>query len=453
VSSTAITGIFAWEALDSRGNPTVACEVSLRSGARGAVIVPSGASTGAHEAVELRDGGMRYGGRGVRAAVANATGELAERVTGMDAADQVALDAALKETDGTPGLRRLGANAVLAVSLAAACAVADAAGVPLYRRLLAGDSPLLPMPMVNVLSGGAHARGGVELQDFLAVPLGAGSFAEAMEWVWRVRRAAEELVAARGLTTLIADEGGLGPPLPSSRAALELLSEAIASSGLRPVKDVAIALDVAASQLVTAEGPYGLGGEELTGAELTAEVERWCGSHPIVSIEDPLAEDDWAGWAEATALLGDRVQLVGDDLFATDVERLERGIRERVANAVLVKPNQAGTLSGAEAVVRRAAEAGYRAIVSARSGDTEDAWLADLAVGWRAGQIKVGSLTRSERTAKWNRLLRIEAELGGEAELARPFDPRSGMLGKVVGEKDRRRQERSTKPKAGGEGA
>lgn len=416
-----IAAVFAWEALDSRGNPTVACEVSLRSGARGAVVVPSGASTGAHEAVERRDGGTRYAGGGVRGVVASVRGELAEQVVGLDARNQEALDAALREADGSPDLSRLGANAVLAISLATACAAASAGGLPLWRRLLGEEAPVLPMPTVNIVSGGAHVADGVDMQDFLVVPIGATSFAEAIELAWRVRRSTHEIAAKRGLSTLVADEGGLGPPLPSSLAALELLAEGIERSGLRPGADVAIAIDVAATQFFAPPGAYRLRGDAprvVDAAALIAELESWCDAHPVVSLEDVLAEDDWDSWAEATRRLGSRVRLIGDDLFATDLSRLERGIREGVANAVVVKPNQAGTLSAASAVVRRAREAGYGVVVSARSGDTEDAWLGDLAVGWRAAEIKVGSLARSERTAKWNRLLRIEAELGARATFA-----------------------------------
>jgi enolase len=419
MSATTIAAIAAWEALDSRGTPTVACEVVLVGGARGSATVPSGASTGAHEARELRDGGERYGGRGVRRAVAAVNETIAPALAGSDAAEQEALDAALRELDGTPELGRLGANAVLAVSLAAALAAADAEGVPLWRRL--GSEPLLPLPMVNVISGGAHARGaGVDVQDFLVVPVGAESFTEAIACAWRVRRATEELAAARGFpASLVADEGGLGLALPSNRAGLELLLGGIERSGLEPGQEAAIAVDVAATQLV-APGGYRLATENrvVDAAELLDELERWCRDFPVVSIEDPLAEDDWDGWAEATRLLGARVQLLGDDLFVTQVARLDCGIGKRVANAVLVKPNQCGTLSDAWATVRRARSAGYAAVVSARSGDTEDSWLADLAVGWHAGQIKVGSTTRSERTAKWNRLLRIEADLGDEAAYA-----------------------------------
>lgn len=421
VNAAEIASVRAWEALDSRGTPTVACEVTLAGGASGSATVPAGASTGAHEARELRDGGERYGGAGVRTAVANARGELADAVAGLDAGDQQGLDAALRAADGTPDLGRLGANAVLGVSVAACAAAAAARGEPLWRSVAAaGEAPLLPMPMVNVLSGGAHAGAAIDMQDFLAVPVGAGSFAEALEWAWRVRAAAAELVAERGLVAaLVADEGGLGPALGSNRDALQLLTRAIERSGLAPHDEVAIAIDVAATQFAQPDGGYRLSVEDRTisAAELAAELAAWAGEHPIVSIEDPLAEDDWDGWAAASERLGG-VQLLGDDLFVTDAERLRRGIEDGVANAVLVKPNQIGTLSAAREVVGIARDAGYATVLSARSGETEDAWLADLAVGWRTGQIKVGSTMRSERTAKWNRLLRIEAELGDAAEFA-----------------------------------
>jgi enolase len=421
MSSTRIATVRAWEALDSRGTPTVACEVRLLSGASGVATVPSGASTGAHEAVELRDGGRRYGGRGVLRAVGSVNATIAAAVTGLDAAEQTGLDTTLRAVDGTRDLSRLGANAVLAVSLAAALAAADAEHEPLWRLL--GAEPLLPLPMVNVVSGGAHARGaGVDVQDFLAVPVGAGSFAESIEWAARARAATAELAAARGLpATLVADEGGLGLALPSNRAGLELLLAGIERAGLVPGTEVGIAVDVAATQLASGGG-YRLATEERTlepGA-LIDELEAWCDDFPVVSLEDPLAEDDWDGWAEITRRLGSRVQLLGDDLFVTQVDRLERGVAAGVANAILVKPNQCGTLTEARAALERAREEGYATVVSARSGDTEDSWLADLAVGWRAGQIKVGSTTRSERTAKWNRLLRIESELGAAAAFAGP---------------------------------
>jgi enolase len=415
-----IERIFAWEALDSRGNPTVGCEVVLTGGARGSAIVPAGASTGSHEARELRDGGDRYGGRGVMKAVENVRGPLAEAVVGLDAYDQDAVDAALRVADGTADFGRMGANAVLAVSVASALAAAAGSGEPLFSTVAAGRTPLLPMPMVNILSGGMHAAFAIDVQDLLAVPLGAESFAQAIEWAWRVRRATAEIAAEKGLiVSLVADEGGLGPALASNRDALDLLSLGIEHARLRPGEDVAIAVDVAATQLLEPNGTYRLGAESrsLTAEELVGEIAGWAADYPIVSIEDPLAEDDWQGWAAAETRL-DGIQLVGDDLFATNPGRLERGIAADVANAVLVKPNQIGTLSAARAVVERAHEAGYATVLSARSGETEDSWLADLAVGWRTGQIKVGSTMRSERTAKWNRLLRIEAALGGDAEFA-----------------------------------
>jgi enolase len=416
--STRIADLLAWEALDSRGRPTVACRISLDGGAQGEALAPSGASTGAHEAVELRDGGERYEGRGVLSAVANVRGAIREALLGMDAADQAVVDATMRAIDGTPQLSRLGANAVLAVSLACARAAAAARGEPLWRALAWG-APLLPTPMVNILSGGAHAAHMCDVQDFLAVPVGARSFAEAIEWVARVRAAAASLVAERGGNShLVADEGGLAMHLADNADGLRLLTDAIERSGLRPRDDVAIALDVAATQLV-AGGAYRLAaeGRTLAAAEMVDTVARWCSDWPVISVEDPLAEDDWDGWRLATERLG-HLQLVGDDLFVTSTERLEHGIAAAVANTVLVKVNQNGTLSGSAEVMRRAAQAGYATVVSARSGETEDSVIADLAVAWRSGQIKVGSLTRSERTAKWNRLLAIEAELGDSAVFA-----------------------------------
>lgn len=420
--------VFAWEVLDSRGSPTVACEVVLANGACGSAIAPSGASTGSHEAHELRDGGERYGGRGVRDAVANVNNVLGPALVDakVDAADQGGVDALLREVDGSAHLGNVGANAVLAVSVATLLATAAGEHMPLYRWVDGAGPPLLPMPMVNVLSGGAHAGRVIDVQDFLVVPVGARSFAEAIEWAWRVRRAAAVIGRERGLpTTLVADEGGLGFPLPSNVSALELLVDAIGRARLRPGDDVAVAIDVAATQFASVGG-YRLAAEdrELDAAGLIDELASWVDTYPVVSLEDVLAEDDWDGWRAATQRLGARVQLLGDDLFVTDTARLERGAREGAANAVLVKPNQCGTISGARAVLDRARVAGFATVLSARSGDTEDAWLADLSVGWRTGQIKVGSLTRSERTAKWNRLLRIEAEAGdavfaGRGALAR----------------------------------
>jgi enolase len=411
-TDTTIANVFAWEALDSRGNPTVACAVTLADGTSAEAAVPSGASTGTHEALELRDGGERYGGKGVRTAVGHVNAELAAAVTGLDAGDQAGVDGAMRALDGTEGLSRLGANAVLAVSLATARTAAAAHRQSLYQWLAQGGPVTIPMPMLNILSGGAHAAGAVDVQDFLVIPVGASCFAEAIEWSWRVRRAAVEAAEARGLNAnLVADEGGLGLALGSNRAALELLSTALDRSGLIPGEQVAIALDVAATQLVH-DGGYRLAaeGRQVDAAGLLDELEDWVDHHPIVSIEDPVGDDDWDGWMQAGKRLGRRVQLVGDDLFVTDLDRVRRGIEGGVANAVLVKVNQTGTVSDARAVVQEAKGAGMATVVSARSGETEDAWLADLAVGWDAGQIKVGSLTRSERTAKWNRLLRIEAE-------------------------------------------
>jgi enolase len=414
LSDRSIERVVAFEALDSRGTPTVACAIALAGGAQACAIVPSGASTGRHEAQERRDGGERYGGRGVRAAVAAVNGEIAALLRGRDAADQAVIDAALRDLDGTPALARLGGNAILAASVACALAAAEAAREPLWR-LLAPTAPLLPRPMVNVLSGGAHAGRAVDVQDVLVIPVAAATFAEAIEHAALVRAGAAAELRARGHgTALVADEGGLAAPLESNEEALEIVSRGIERAGI----DAALALDVAATQLVDGDG-YRLARENrhLDGAAMAHEMAAWARRYPLVSIEDPLGEDDWDGWLLATELLGESLQLLGDDLFATSTERLAHGISTGVANAVLVKPNQAGTLSDARAALELAHREGYATVVSARSGDTEDSWLADLAVGWRAGQIKVGSTQRSERTAKWNRLLRIEAEHPG-AELA-----------------------------------
>lgn len=409
-----IIDVDAWEALDSRGRPTVAGLVRLAGGACGVATVPSGASVGTYEAHELRDGGTRYDGRGVRHAVENVRSVLREAVLGLDASEQHQLDTVLRETDGTLDLAYLGANAVLAVSVSAALAAAECSRLPFFRYLAGpGVDPLLPLPMVNIVSGGAHAAGAVDIQDVLAVPMGAESFAEAIETVARVRAGTVEVAAADGYATaLVADEGGLGLPLPNNRAAIELVVRGIEHAGLRPGADVGIALDVAATQFFD-DGRYVLAADDRVyePAEWLAELARWTADLPIVSIEDPMGDEDWAGWAAATRELSG-VQLLGDDLFVTSAHRLERGIADDVGNAVLVKPNQSGTLDGARVVVERARAAGYGTVVSARSGETEDSWLADIAVGWRAGQIKVGSTTRSERTAKWNRLLRIEHECG-----------------------------------------
>jgi enolase 1/2/3 len=422
-----IEHVLAFEALDSRGTPTVACVVTLGGGAQACATVPAGASTGRHEAHERRDGGERYAGRGVRGAVAAVNGEIAARLRGHDAAEGAVVDAALRDLDGTPALSRLGANAVLAASLATALAAAEAARVPLWRMLAPGTPPLLPRPMVNVLSGGAHAGRAVDVQDVLVIPLAAATFADAIEHAALVRAGAADELRERGYATaLVADEGGLAAPLASNEEALEIGARGIERAGVA----AALALDVAATQLLDRDG-YRLAREDrlLDGAGLAREVAGWARRYPLVSIEDPLGEDDWDAWRLVTELLGADVQLVGDDLFATSPERLAHGIGAGVANAVLVKPNQAGTLSDARAALELAQREGYATVVSARSGDSEDAWLADLAVGWRSGQIKVGSTQRSERTAKWNRLLRIEAE-HADAELApwRVAQPRSSTV-------------------------
>lgn len=414
-----IVDVFAWEALDSRGKPTVGCEVTVAGGAIGRAIVPSGASTGSHEAVELRDGGSRYGGQGTLDAVSSVNHALRDAVLGLDALDQDRVDATLEGLDPDPALAHVGANAVLAVSLATLQAAAAAARAPLWNYL-SGGHPLLPMPMVNIVSGGAHAGGLLDIQDVLVVPVGADSFAEAIEWAARVRHATAELLDARGGSAiLVADEGGLAGALGNNSAALSLVVDGIARAGLQPGVDVAIAIDFAANQLWTGD-VYALRAErrELTSEEWLDTVVEWCKTFPIVSVEDVLIEDDWTGWAECSAALAATTQVLGDDFFATNLDRLTRAIDASIANAVLVKPNQAGSVSRARRVLESAQTAGYATVVSARSGDTEDTWLADLAVGWKAGQIKVGSTMRSERTAKWNRLLEIEARAGENANFA-----------------------------------
>lgn len=421
MSGTQISSVVAWEAFDSRGRPTVGCRVGLLAGGQGRATVPSGASTGTHEAKEIRDGEDRYRGDGVRTAVRNVEHELCGAVLGLDATDQQAVDAAMEQADGTPDLGRLGANAVLAVSLATMVASADAQRRPLYEVLAGSARPLIPMPMVNILSGGLHAGGALDIQDVLAVPVGATSFAEAFEWVWRVREQAARLIVARGGSAcLVADEGGLAADLETNRASIALVTDAIVAAGLHPGDDIGIAIDCAANQMAGETGGYHLRCENrmLTTEQWLDELRGWCENFPIVSVEDPLVEDDWDSWVAATAGIGTDRQLLGDDLFVTSQERLAQGVRLGAANAVLVKPNQTGTVSRAARAVRDAQAAAYGVVVSARSGDTEDSWLADLAVGWRSGQIKVGSTTRSERTAKWNRLLEIEAELGSDASFA-----------------------------------
>jgi enolase len=413
VGDMRIEAVTGREILDSRGRPTVEADVLLASGAIGRASVPSGASTGRHEAVELRDGdATRYRGLGVLKAVANVNGEIAAAALGLPADDQQALDRALISLDGTQRKARLGANAILAVSLAACRAAAAGRGVPLYRHIadLSGGRPSIPLPMVNIISGGAHAGRQLDIQDVLAVPLGASSFREALECVAAIHARVGDMVRDAGYPPLIADEGGWGPPLGDDREAVEWVARAIDHEGA----SAAIALDVAASHFFdAATGTYVMASaaEPLEAERVVSMLGEWVRDFPIVSVEDGLSEDDWTGWAVLTAALG-TIQLVGDDLFVTDRRRLERAAAAGVANAVLVKPNQAGTLSEALEVIAAARRLGYRTVVSARSGETEDSFIADLAVGSGAGQIKVGSVTRSSRLAKWNQLLRIEEELG-----------------------------------------
>jgi enolase len=417
-----ISAVHAREVLDSRGWPTVEAELALDDGTVAAASVPAGASTGRHEAHELRDrDARRYGGRGVLGAVAGIEREIAPALIGADAREQSAIDELLIELDGTADKSHLGANALLAVSLAVARAGADSRRVPLWRHLVTGRGPVLPLPMVNIVSGGLHARQGLDFQDFLVVPLAATSVSRALEMTVAVRDAAAELLRARKLSTLKADEGGFGPPLGDATAALELLVEAISGAGFDPGNDVAIALDVAATHFHDArQGGYRLSGQDavLDAVQLVELLESLARRFPIVSIEDPLAEDDWDGWSHATERLAGRLQLLGDDLFTTNPQRLGRGIDDGIANAVLIKMNQIGTLTETLAVVELAQRSGYRCVVSARSGETEDAAMADLAVACGAGQIKVGSVAQSERLAKYNQLLRIEDSLGDRAEYA-----------------------------------
>ncbi|MGH2981519.1 MAG: phosphopyruvate hydratase [Solirubrobacterales bacterium] len=415
-----IERIAARQILDSRGNPTVEAEVGLTSGASGTAAVPSGASTGEFEAVEVRDGGPDWGGKGVSKAVANVNGEIAEALTGARAAEQSALDRTLIELDGTPNKGRLGANAILGVSLAAAKAAAADAGQPLYVYLAelygGGDPEVLPVPMMNVLNGGAHADNSVDFQEFMVVPTGAGDYAEALRKGTEVFHALKRALAERGLSTAVGDEGGFAPDLESNQAALDWLVSGIEAAGLRPGDDIRIALDPATSELYE-DGAYVLEheGRTLSRAELASHWEEVCSRYPVVSIEDGMDEEDWEGWKLLTERIGERVQLVGDDLFVTSPERLRRGIEMGVANSILVKVNQIGTLTETLEAVRTAREAGYTAVISHRSGETEDTTIADLAVATGVGQIKTGAPSRTDRTVKYNRLLRIAEELGDRA--------------------------------------
>ncbi len=415
-----VIDIHAREILDSRGNPTVEAEVVLDGGIRARAAVPSGASTGTREAVELRDGDpARYGGKGVRQAVAHVNGEIRERLRGFDAGDQEAVDRAMIELDGTPNKGRLGANALLAVSMAVARAAAADAGVPLFRHLAGKDAPVLPVPMMNVVNGGVHADNNVDMQEFMIVPLGAPNMAEAVRYGAEVFHALKAVLRARGLATTVGDEGGFAPDLASNEAAMEVILEAIVKAGFRPGDDVALAIDPASSEFYR-DGRYQLASENrsLDAAAFTDYLAGWVEQYPLISIEDGMAEDDWDGWRLLTERLGDRVQLVGDDIFVTNPAILRQGIERGVANAILIKLNQIGTLTETLQAIDDAAAAGYAAVVSHRSGETEDTFIADLAVATSATQIKTGSLSRSERIAKYNQLMRIEEALGSAARYA-----------------------------------
>jgi enolase len=414
-----ILDVVAREILDSRGNPTVECDVTLATGAMGRAAVPSGASTGEHEAIELRDGDNdRYGGKGVLKAVRNIKETIAPVVQGMDASEQMAVDRALIELDGTPNKGKLGANAILAVSMATARAAADDLGVPLWRYLGHPLSRTMPVPLMNILNGGAHATNTVDFQEFMIVPVGATTFAEALRMGAEVFHSLKKVLVKRKLTTGVGDEGGFAPNLADDEEALKVIIEAIEKAAYTPGKQIALALDVAASELYQG-GDYVFkkSGAKTRNAEGMIELyQKWLDDYPIVSIEDGLAEDDWKGWEALTKSLGDRVQLVGDDLFATNTDRLARGIEGGVANAILIKVNQIGTLTETLEAIELARSAGYLSIISHRSGETEDTFIADLAVATSAGQIKTGSASRSDRVAKYNQLLRIEEQLDDAAE-------------------------------------
>jgi len=409
---SAIRAVHARQILDSRGNPTVEAEVALESGASGRAAVPSGASTGVHEALELRDGGEAFGGKGVTRAVENVNGEIAAAVRGCDAGDQRALDERLIELDGTPNKGRLGANAILGVSLAAAKAAAGEAGVSLYRHLGGEEARTLPVPMLNVINGGAHAQNSIDLQEFMLVPAGAPTFSEALRVGAEVFHALKSLLHERGFATAVGDEGGFAPDLASSEEAIEAVLEAAERAGHR--ERVAIALDPAATELYE-DGRYRFEGREETGDGMVEYVARLAERYPIASVEDGLAEDDWTSWQALTEVAGSSVQLVGDDIFVTNPERLRRGIEEGVGNAILIKVNQIGTLTETLDTMGLAREAGYACVMSHRSGETEDTTIADLAVATNCGQIKTGAPSRTDRVAKFNQLLRIEEELGDRA--------------------------------------
>jgi enolase len=412
-----IEAIHARQILDSRGNPTVEVEVALDDGTAGRAGVPSGASTGAFEAVELRDGGDEYGGKGVQRAVQGVIDEIQPELLGYDADDQRLVDQAMIDLDRTPDKSRLGANAIVGVSMAVARAAAESAGLPLFRYLGGPNAHLLPVPMMNILNGGAHADNSVDIQEFMILPIGAVTFAEALRWGAETYHALKSVLKQHGLSTGVGDEGGFAPDLKHNRAALDLIVEAIGNAGFTPGEDVALGIDAAATEFYR-DGAYTFEGGSRTTAEMTRTYAEWLDAYPLVSIEDPLAEEDWAGWGELTAEIGGRVQVVGDDIFVTNPERLRRGVSEHVANALLVKVNQIGTLTETFEAVSLAHRSGYRCVISHRSGETEDTTIADLAVALNCGQIKTGAPCRSERVAKYNQLLRIEELLDDAAAYA-----------------------------------
>jgi enolase len=413
----AITAVHARQILDSRGNPTIEVDVTLDDGSLGRAAVPSGASTGAHEAVELRDGDKsRWGGKGVENAVANVNAEIAQAIVGRDAEDQAGLDAALIALDGTENKGRLGANAILGVSLATAKAAAGSLGQPLYRYIGGAEANLLPVPMMNILNGGVHADNGIDFQEFMVMPVGTANFAEALRCGAEIFHALKSALHQAGFSTAVGDEGGFAPDLKSAREALDFIEKAVSAVGYKLGNDVVLAMDPAASEFFK-DGRYELAseGKSLSPAQMVDYWVELASSYPIASLEDGMAEDDWDGWKLVTEKLGNRVQLVGDDLFVTNVKRLQHGISDGIANSILIKVNQIGTLTETVAAVRLAQSSGYTAVMSHRSGETEDSTIADLAVALSCGQIKTGSLARSDRTAKYNQLLRIEEELGAAA--------------------------------------
>ncbi len=413
----AIEAVFARQILDSRGNPTLEAEVELDDGSAGRAAAPSGASTGAAEAVELRDGGNDYGGKAVTRAVALVTDEIEEALLGFDADDQRRIDQAMIDLDRTPDKSRLGANAIVAVSMAVAKAAAASAGLPLFRYLGGPNAHVLPVPMMNILNGGAHADNSVDIQEFMIAPVGAATFGEALRWGAETYQALKAVLKQHGLATGVGDEGGFAPDLAHNRAALDLIMEAIGKAGFTPGADIALAIDAAATEFCADDG-YRFEGAPRTAGQMTALYSEWLAAYPIVSLEDPLAEEDWAGWAALTAELGDRVQIVGDDIFVTNPDRLRRGIAERAANALLVKLNQIGTITETLDAVTLAHRSGFACMISHRSGETEDTTIADLAVATNCGQLKTGAPARTERVAKYNQLLRIEELLDDAAGYA-----------------------------------